>query len=169
MVVDEQRDIRPRFGKEIAATLSTIAVFANVSPFPLLKHLNTVLPYFQAYNGVSMDDESAIVCATCDIIFRLSPEFDQQLLARLADSSVAKDLTKILYTFGPAALPSSVRAFSALAHHPNAGGKSIFTEKLLAVSKTLYGYACKKNSVADFASMTVSDTTSRIFVMSDQI
>lgn len=154
--VDEQRDIRPHVGKDIAATLATIAVFTNLSPFPILKHLDTILPFLKADNGVSMEDETAIVCATCDIIFRLSPALNHQVLAHLASSSVAKDLTKILYKFGPVALASAVRAFSSLANHSDAAGTTFFADKLMDVAKTFYGYAVKKKSIDDFTSTIVS-------------
>lgn len=150
MVVEEQRGIRSHVGKDIAATLVTIAVFANVSPHAVLKNLDTILPYLKADNGVSMSDESAIVCATCDILYRLSAAsaIDQTAIMRLATKSVAKDLTNICCRFGPAALGSSVRAFAKLAH--NAGNESSLGAKLLSLAKTFYRFLLTNKSIADF-------------------
>ena len=41
VVIDEQRDIRPNVGRDISATLKTLAMFASVSPF-------FALPFWQA-------------------------------------------------------------------------------------------------------------------------
>ena len=118
--------------------------------------MDTILPYLKADNGVSPEDESAIVCATCDIVHRLSSAFDPNVLARLAGTSVASDLTKICYKFGSAAIGSAVRAFSTLAYHPEAGENSRIAEKLLRMAKTFYKYLISKADTEDFSSCDVS-------------
>lgn len=155
IVLDEQRDIRPHVGRDIAATLTTIAVFANICPRTLLKHFDLMIPYLKADNGVSMNDESAIICSICDILHRMSPVLDSNMVPRHAGAAIAKDLTKISYKFGPVALISAIRAFSTLANHLDRSIHSVFANKLLEVAKTFYGYAIKKNEVDDFSSINV--------------
>jgi cohesin loading factor subunit SCC2 len=158
VVIDEQRNIREHVGKDIAATLTTIAVFANVAPLPTLKHLDTVLPYLKADNGVSKDDEVSIVCATCDVVFQISPVFDNRIITRLAGTSLAKDLSDVTYKFPPVALACAIRTFASLANHPIEGAdESVFALKLLAVAQTFYGFAVKHSSIKDFSSTNVSD------------
>jgi cohesin loading factor subunit SCC2 len=158
VVIDEQRNIREHVGKDIAATLTTIAVFANVAPLPTLKHLDTVLPYLKADNGVSKDDEVSIVCATCDVVFQMSPVFDNRIIARLAVTSLAKDLCDVTYKFPPVALACAIRTFASLANHSFEGGdESVLALKLLMVAQAFYGFAVKNSSIKDFSSANVSD------------
>jgi cohesin loading factor subunit SCC2 len=151
--VEEQRSHRAfRVGKDIAAILQTIVVFAEVSTSSVFRHLDTVLPYLKADNGVSADDEASIVAATCDIIFRLTPFLDRSDLERLAAGPIGSDLVQITYKFGSTALASSIRALSALAHHSDAGDGGLFAKKLLALALTFYSYVCRKDNVDDFSS-----------------
>lgn len=157
LVLDEQRSIRQHVGCDISATLATIAVFASICPNALLKHFDLILPYLKADNGVSMNDESAIICAVCDILYRLAPVLDPSILPRNSGLAIAKDLTKISYKFGPVALASAIRAFATLANRLDRSVHAIFADKLLDVAKTFYGYALKKNEIDDFASINVSE------------
>ena len=159
VVIDEQRNIRPNVGRDISATLKTLALFAAVSPVSLLKHVDTILPYLKADNGVSMEDESGIICASCDILYRLAPVLDQQTINRQASISISKDMTKLSYKFGPAVLVSTMRAFSTLANQSSNLGQSAFADKLLLLAKTFYSYAMKRNDIDDFSSLNVSSTS----------
>ena len=158
VVIDEQRDIRPNVGRDISATLKTLAMFGAFSPVSLMKHFNTILPYLKADNGVSMEDESGIICSTCDILYRLAPALDQQTINRQTSISISKDMTKLSYKFGPAVLVSTMRAFSTLANQSSNLGHSAFADKLLSLAKTFYSYAMKRNDIDDFSSLNVSLT-----------
>jgi cohesin loading factor subunit SCC2 len=152
--VEEQRSHRAfRVGKDIAATLRTIVVFAEVSPSSVFRHLDTVLPYLKADNGVSTDDEASIVGATCDIIFRLTSFLDRSDLERLAAGPIGGDLVQITYKFGSTTLASSIRALSTLAHHFDAGDGGLFGKKLLGLALTFYSYVCRKDSIDDFSAV----------------
>lgn len=153
MVIEEQRDIRIEVGKDLAATLSTIAVFAVVAPHSVLKHLDTLCPYFKADNSVSLEDESAIICAASSILVHLSFALDRNTLNKLSGMSLATDLTKICYKYGPSVLGSTVRAFSALAHHPDSGNR--FSDKLLRLAKIFYKYLISHQSIEDLSTSTV--------------
>lgn len=154
VLVEEERSHRAfRVGKDIAATLHTIVVFTELSPSSVLRHLDTVLPYLKADNGVSVDDEASIVGATCDIIFRLAPFLDQSDLERLAAGPIAKDLVQITYKFGPSTLASAIRALFALSDHLEEPGGGFFGKKLIDLAGTFYTYACKKDNIDDFSSV----------------
>jgi non-SMC mitotic condensation complex subunit 1 len=155
VVIDEQRAIRSNVGRDISSTLKTLTIFATVSPVSLLKHFDTILPYLKADNGVSVEDESGILCATCDILYRLAPILDQQTINRQTSISIAKDMTKLSYKFGPAVLVSTMRAFSTLANQSSNLGQPVFADKLLSLAKTFYGYAMKRNDIDDFSSLNV--------------
>jgi cohesin loading factor subunit SCC2 len=156
VTIDEQRKIRENFGKDIAATLATIAVFANVAARPVLRRVETVLLYLKADNGVkTKEDEVAIVCASCDILFRLSPVFDSMEISKLSKTALAKDLSRITFTYGPTALVPAVRAFATLANFRVDGGESHFAQKLLEVAQRFYGFAADASSMRDFSPSNV--------------
>lgn len=158
VVIDEQRDIRPNVGRDISATLKTLAMFATVSPVALLKHFDTILPYLKADNGVSVEDESGIICATCDLLYRLAPVLDHQTINRQTSISISKDMTKLSYKFGPAVLVSTIRLFSTLANQSSNLGHSAIADKLLSLAKTFYSYAMKRHDIDDFSTVNVSSS-----------
>jgi cohesin loading factor subunit SCC2 len=160
LTIEEQRQSRgPRIGKDLAAVLRTIVVFADVSPSSVYRHLQTVLPYLTADNGVSVDDETLIVSAVCDILSRVSTVFDEQDIGRLSTSTLAKDLQQIMYKFGASALSAAVGALSSLAHHRHATEASVFGKKLLGIARTFYGYLVKQKDVEDFSGPGVPEKT----------
>jgi cohesin loading factor subunit SCC2 len=155
--IEEQRSSRgARVGQDLAATLQTIAVFAEVSPKAVIKNLYAILPYLKSDNGVEFEDETRIACAGCHIVSLLSPAFDHEELAGLARSSIAKDLTMITYKFGTAALSTSIRAFSELAHHRAGSEDSIARKKLLELAQSFYKYLVRNQGTDDFSSSSVS-------------
>ncbi|KAL7576521.1 hypothetical protein ACA910_018019 [Epithemia clementina (nom. ined.)] len=136
-------------GKDLAATLRTIEVLSGTAPSSTMKHLDTILPYLKADNGVSMEDESMIVSACCDILTRASSIFDRNDLNRFACTSVAGDLRQIVYKFGPDALNSAIRTLSALGHHPESNGQ--VGKDLLGLAQTFYAYLLRHKATADFS------------------
>ena len=154
--IEEHRDARgARVGKDLAATLRTIAAFAEIAPEFVFGKIDTVLPYLKADNGVSMDEESFIVEAACDIICRLTAALDQQVVDRLASTSTAKDLERITCRFGPNAFGTAIRAFSCLSRDSD----SVFAKKLLELGRKFYSFLCKRSEIEDFSRVDVSDST----------
>lgn len=143
------------FGTELVAIIRTIGVFAEVSTMAVLKHLDSILPYLKADNGISFADESALTCGAADILFRLVPVLDAREIKRLSSTTVAKDLVKITYKFGSGALTSAIRALSTLAHHPEAGEDSVFGKKLMGLAKIFYQFLFQKVDSENFASLEV--------------
>jgi cohesin loading factor subunit SCC2 len=150
--VEEQRSIRTsRVGKDVAATLQTIAVFANLAPNSVFEHFDTIGPYLKADNGVSFDDESKIVGAVCDIIVCLSPNLKYENIQQMASGTLAKDIVLVIYKFGSSALGSAIKALSSLGHHPDGDENSVFRKKLLEMARTFYCYLLRKETVEDFS------------------
>jgi cohesin loading factor subunit SCC2 len=133
-------------GKDIAASLRTIDVFATVRPQLVLRHAETILPYLKADNSVPAEDETCIVSAACNIIFRLTSSMEISDLQRISSQNLVKDLVQIIYRFGGAALESAIRVFCALAHHRGVEATSMVPTKLLGVSQTFYSLLYRNSS-----------------------
>lgn len=134
---------------DLAATLQTICVFADLAPNAVLRRLDTILPYLKADNGVSTSDEQVIVTATCNIIHRLTLSCGPETASRSA--SVAGDLADIAYKCGSAAVEASIRALSSLSNHQQAVRKGDFDVELQHISQKFYGYLANKSKTQDFA------------------
>jgi cohesin loading factor subunit SCC2 len=154
LVVEEQREIRGCVGKDIASTLLAISVFAKLSPHSILPsyHLESLLVYLKADNGVGIEDEAAIICATCEVLVWCSPLFDLNFVNKLAKTSLCKDLVAICKKFGVKVIASAIRVFASLAFHPVVDlSASFFSKKLLDLAKMFYSYLCTKEAVEDFS------------------
>jgi len=160
---EEKRSILgPALGAELVATVRTIGVFAEVSTESILKHLQTILPYLKADNGLTPAEESSLVSAASDILYRVAPILDQAEVERLSNGSVGKDLVKITYKHGLGALYSSIRALCTLAHHKDAGEDNTFSKKLLSLAKTFYAYLVKKEIIEEFTDAPATNNVKRL-------
>jgi hypothetical protein len=154
--VEEKRSrVTSGVGQELVAILRTVRVFTDVSPVNVLKHLDTLLPYLQADNGLRVKEEAVIVGSLCDALSRLATVFEKEDVERLGTLSLADDLVKITYKFGREALSSAVRALCSLAHHKGADEESPFRTKLLKLAQTFYEYLFKHHDDEDFAARKV--------------
>ena len=141
--------------KDVVAVMRTIGVFTNISPADVHRHLDTLLPYLKADNGMNMDEEAVVVASLCDVLARVAPILSVDELDELTTTSLSDDLVNITYRFGREALSSSVRALCALAHHQHVNENSPFRCKILNLAKTFYGYLLKHRDEAEFATMKV--------------
>lgn len=156
--IEDQRGNRGDLvGKDIAATLRTIGVFADVSPSSVYRHLETVIPYLKADNGASIEDEGHIVGAACDIVARTSTVFGTEDIERLAESSVAKDLANIAYRMQPGAVQAAVRTLSCIAHHRHAPENGAFAKEVLTMARKFYRWLVKQKTVEDFSKAKTKD------------
>jgi cohesin loading factor subunit SCC2 len=155
-VEERKSKLVENFGRELVSTIRTIRVFTDVSPPVVLRHLDTLLPYLKADNGVPLEEDAAIVGAICDILTRLSLIFDAELVEKLGTGSLGDDLERITYKFGPSALSSAVRALCSLAHHKDAGEESPFRKKLLKLATTFYSFLLKYLDNDDLGTIRVS-------------
>ena len=152
LTIEEQNaDRRSTLGKDLVAVLQTISIFSGSYPKSVYRHLSTILPFLKADNGVTMEDETLVVSAACDILSNVSTIFDRNDIERLSESSVAKDLQMITYKFGACALSAAVRALSCLAHHRHAVEAGGFAKKLLGMAQTFYSYLVKQRCTKDFS------------------
>ena len=156
LATEEKRGRQNGSGADLVALIRTIGVFAEVSTGAVLRHLETILPYLKADNGLPAADESSVASAASDIVFRVSPMLDKTELERMSQGTVGEDLVKITYKHGSGALFSAVRALCALAHHPDAGEENSFGKKLMALATTFYAYLLKKGESDDFSDARVN-------------
>jgi hypothetical protein len=156
IVLEEQPKARSlSLGKDIAATLETIAVFCTVYPYPVAKHIETILPYFKADNGVTPAEEAAIVSAACKIIALVTPELEGKMIQSLSATSLARDLSNICYRLGQSVLPKAIEAFSALAQLPCSNNH--FVDSLMSMVTKLYSFLLKNITIEDFSNAPVSE------------
>lgn len=146
IMIEEERSRITNFGRTLVATLRTICIFAEISAMYVLPNMDAVLPYLKADNALSNEEESLVVAAVCDILWRLAEVFRHEVTNRLAATSVSKDMTRITYKFGPFTLNSAIRLFAKLAHED----ESIFSRRLLDLAKTFYTFLAKRISINDF-------------------
>ena len=129
-------------GKDMVATLKTMAVFAPIVPKAILKYFESLLPYLKADNGLAFDEESAVIGAICEILHSIASVLDQQTVSRLSKSSIAKDLRNISYRFGGATLTMAIQVFCTLANKSR--GIGIFPQSLLNMSRIFYEFIYKR-------------------------
>jgi cohesin loading factor subunit SCC2 len=168
--LEERRSIKSQEydGKNLAAALQTIEVFAKLAPSRIFPHVDVLLPYLKADNGVPMEDESIIVGAVCDILFRLvspiSVVRDQAVYQErysyfdplAISNTVANDLVQISYKFGASALNSAVRVLVMLANLHFHDEDNPCVKACLTLARTFYSYLYKKASIPDLSKSDVS-------------
>jgi cohesin loading factor subunit SCC2 len=160
VAIEEPRQANgSRIGKDLAATLQTIATLAEIAPQIVYKHLETCLPFLTGDNAVPMDDNASIVAATSDIIYRLTqtPDVPHEMYQLVSTASVARDLAKIPERFGPAASESAVRALSSVIKNHQAGDKCPLAQNLFELARKYYSFLHKKLHIQDFSSENVSE------------
>ena len=135
-----------RDGKDLVATLETIAVLAKISPQTVCDKIETVLPYLKGDNGAAKEDEPAIIAATCDIIHRLTCTLGEQFISRLSPKCISEDLKQISFRFGPSAFRSAIRAFSSLA----SCSEGSFSVPLLELARKFYTFLIKRTDTDNF-------------------
>ena len=149
---EQQAERKHNRGAELLATLKTLAIFAEVSPGEVLKHLDTVLPYLKCENGVRAGEESEIVIEVCDVVFGVTGIMSRVDVMRLGQGSFCDDLIRITYRFGSNAIGSAVKVLCTLAQHSEVDTESVYRTKLLKLAKTFYTYlAQRRNDKFDYS------------------
>lgn len=158
LVLEESRtSLGNSFGKKLVALFRALAVFGEIAPADVLRHLDTITPYLKADNSVSHEQESQIVSEICELLFRLAPLMTSRDILRMVDGAVVDDLVGITRRFGIVPLSSAMRALAGLAKHTSADGDNVITGKLMKNVATFYGYLLKKKqSERDFSASDVS-------------
>jgi hypothetical protein len=154
--VEENRlKSRVNYCNDVVAVMRTIGVFTNISPNDVHRHLDTLLPYLKADNGMPLEQEAVVVASICDAVARVAPVLSNDEVDNLGTTSLAEDLSKITYKFGRDALSCAVQALCTLAHHKLAREHNPFHNELLSLAKTFYGYLLKHRNDDNIAAMTV--------------
>lgn len=157
LVLEENRtSLGNSFGKKIVALFRAIAVFGEIAPAEVLRHLDTITPYLKADNSVTHEQESQIVSEICELIFRLAPIMSSRDMLRLTDGAVIDDLVRVTYRFGSRPLSDAMRALAGLAKHTSATD-GVISKKLMKLVCTFYSHLLKnKQSELDFSKADVS-------------
>ena len=131
-------------GRHLAAIVCTIGVFADAYPSLLVQHLDVLLPYLKADNGLRKEDEAVIVSCVSHILGRIAPMLTAVHIRRVCEGAVIDDLIRVTYNFGSNAVSAAVEALAMLASHKDAG--SDHKDKLLQLAGTFFGFLYKTRS-----------------------
>jgi cohesin loading factor subunit SCC2 len=148
LTTEENRAKFQYIGVEVVAIVRTISVFADVSPLNVIKHLDTLLPYLKADNGLRMKEESIVVSSLCNALSQVSTVLERGDIDKLDGNSLANDLAAITYKFGPKPCSAAVHALSSLSHRHHVHGESPFPSQILKLAKTFYNYMMKHRDEA---------------------
>lgn len=141
-----------RFGQKLVATIRTICAIAQVAPQEVRRHVDTLLPYLKADNGISTCQECNVVTEVCDIVYRGCRVMSKGEMHQLAKDSLSDDLVRVTYRLGSSALASAVRTLCELGSHPKLAVDNPFREKAMHLATTFYGYLHKNmNLIEDFS------------------
>lgn len=147
--------------KDVVAVMRTIGVFTSISPMDVHRHLDMLLPYLKADNGMTFQQEAVVVTSLCNAVAKVAPVMSKHELDELGTTSLGDDLVKITYKFGREALSAAICALCALAHHKESHEHSPFKAKILNLARTFYSYLLKHRNEDDLGSMTVRTIDSR--------
>ena len=154
--VEEQRSARSsRVAKDIAATLQTIVTFSDLAPDAVLRQIDVLLPFLKADNGVCFEDETSIVSAVCDVLYRLARALGAKAASRLSSLKIAKDLRDVVCKFPPSTIEAAIRAWSTIIQNEEKKN-SEFSSKFLALFRSFYRHLVTKDAeFTDFSSALV--------------
>jgi len=122
-------------GQMLVAIISSLGSFCEASPALLMKHLDVLLPYLKADNGLSREKESLVVHSICKIISLVAPLLKKIDMKRLENGETRIDIEKITYKFGSATLDSAVAALATLANCSSFGEKSAAKKSIMKIGR----------------------------------
>jgi hypothetical protein len=145
------------FGKKLVALLRSLAVFGEIAPCEVLRHIDTITPYLKADNSVTHEQESHIVSEIAEVIYRLAPKMTSRDVLRMTDGAVIDDLVTITKRFGSGPLSNAMRALAGLAKHTSADGDNAISKKQMNLVCSFHAYLLKnKQNNIDFSKPGVS-------------
>lgn len=134
--------------KQLLAVISTAFVFSRANPNFLLKHVDTLLPYLKAENHLEKADEGVACEMIASMVALVIPHVTDPNQARMKE--VARDLTQIIYKFGPNAIHAAVQCLANIATYITKDVSDI-----LGLANTFYRVLKKFRTVMDFEKATV--------------
>jgi len=133
----------------LVALISVLGVFSEVSPKLISSHLDTLLPYLKADNGLKHEEE-AILCAKVSCILKNTTLcLNRSDIKGLNESDVAKDLVNITYKFGSSTISHAIESLYALAFHEYTEEGNISQKKIVNLAEMFYKYAYKMKDVTN--------------------
>lgn len=150
------------YGKKLVATISTIGAIASVAPLEVHRHVDTLLPYIKAENGITASHECIIVSEVCDILHRDCRIMSKGEAMQLSRGSLGDDLVNVTYRLGSGALASAVRSLCELGNHPKLGADNPFRQKALKLAATFYSYLRKNTNMLNDLPTTTKKTQCNI-------
>jgi cohesin loading factor subunit SCC2 len=150
------------FGKKLVATISTIGAIASVAPQEVHRHVDTLLPYLKADNGLTASHECNIVSEVCDILHRDCRIMSKGEVMQLSRGSLGDDLVNVTYRLGSGALASAVRSLCELGNHPKLGTDNAFRQIAMKLTTTFYSYLRKDIHMMDDLSTASKKTQCNI-------
>eukprot|EP00980_Cylindrotheca_fusiformis_P014094 scaffold3702_cov126-Cylindrotheca_fusiformis.AAC.6 len=149
---EEHRSDVKNPGKQLVAIMRCIKVFTDVSVDSVVKHLDTLLPYMKADNGLDGQDEEVVVSSLSDILCKMANVLDQEDIERLSSSFLADSLVNVTYKLGRSAHTSAAHALCVLAHHKYSNPQSLFRQSLLKIANVFYKVLYKHKDATEFSS-----------------
>ena len=149
LTTEENREKFAAIGLELVAIFRTIVVFAEVSPLNVVKHLDTLLPYLKADNGLKRSEEEILVSSLCNAISKVAKFLERNDVERLDGNAISKDMANIIYNLGSKPCSAAVEALSSLSHHRYTVAESPFRTQILKLAKRFYNYMMKHRSERD--------------------
>ena len=131
------------FGRKLVATIRTIGAIAQIAPNEVRRHVDTLLPYLKADNGIPTFQECNVVSEVCDIIYRGCRVMSKGEIKQLTKDSIGGDLVGVTYRLGSSALASAVRTLCELGSHPGLSENNPFRQQAAKLATTFYGYLHK--------------------------
>jgi len=143
-------------GPRLVHLLTTISVFTDASPTLLLKHIDILLPYLKADNGLEPASEAAVVYNICKILSQLASYLTVTEICRLGDSDLPGDLIKITYAFGSKPTGAAVELLAKLATHSSLGHDSVYRASLMKLASIFYKLLfTMKETTEDFSKVKI--------------
>jgi len=138
-------DARATFsnGEHLVALIGVVRVFAEAVPNLVMHHVDTLLPYLKADNGVRDEHESSIVLNVSKTLSSLAVYLPSSFVTRINDGALMDDLTQIAYKFGSNTVSAAIEVLAKLAARGDANSESVPKTKLLKLAITFYAYLVK--------------------------
>lgn len=151
------------FGDKLVTVIRTISVFAEGAPSTLVKHIDTLLPFLKADNGIREDQESLVVMHICKILSSLVQAVTCLETATLLDVCLIQDLTQIVYRFGSATMGASIELMARLSERcNNAYAENAHRNKLFILASMFYSYLFRVKDATGNVSQTPPKILSNI-------
>ncbi|CAN0205181.1 unnamed protein product, partial [Discosporangium mesarthrocarpum] len=98
--------------KQLLACVETLSILCKASPELLVEHVDTLLPYLKAQNGIGFKEEASLCQQVADIVHQTLPLMHHADHDQMGE--LAQDLVHLVYKFGSAVVHSSLRCLARL-------------------------------------------------------